>query len=109
MTHQSVAIRYEEAVTSCINDSRTTYTKTILGTVMNTQLESKVSASNYTEFIITIIKDAVTHPETGEGTSYLESNGGKYWCDLIGLKPTYLIRKFKEEGFLCRLSPRRWW
>jgi len=75
---------------------------------MTNQLESKVSASNYSEFIVTIIKDAVTHPDTGEGTSYLESKGGKYWCDLIGLNPSYLIRKYKEIGFLCRLSPRRW-
>lgn len=75
---------------------------------MNIQLESKVSISNYHEFIVAIIKDAVTHPETGEGTSYLESDGGKYWCNLLGLDTNYLIRKFQDEGFLCKLSPRRW-
>ena len=75
---------------------------------MTNQLESKVTSSNYSEFIVHIIKEAVTHPDTGEGTSYLESDGGKYWCVAIGLKPSYLIRKYKELGFLCRLSPKKW-
>ena len=49
--------------------------------------------------MLAIIKDAITNSETGEGTSYLATKGGKYWCDVIDVDAGWLARKYKEHGY----------
>ena len=63
---------------------------------------------NYSALVVAIIENGVTDSDTGEGTSYLESDDGKDWCSLIGIDASWLQRMFIAKGYLCRPSPRRW-
>jgi hypothetical protein len=68
----------------------------------------RVSHENYSSLVLAIIENGVTDHDTGEGTSYLDTDGGKYWCGLLDIDASWLQRMFIAKGYLCRLSPRRW-
>jgi hypothetical protein len=46
---------------------------------------------NYIDLIVAIIKQAIEE----EGIGYVDTDGGKYWCDLAGIDIEYIKRAYE--------------
>ena len=75
--------------------------------ILETEVQ-RAGPENYSALVLAIIENGVTDNDTGEGTSYLETDGGQYWCGLLDIDPSWLQQMFIKKGYLCRLSPKRW-
>ena len=46
---------------------------------------------NYTDLCVDVVKSGIRE----EGLSYLDTDGGQYWCDLAGISPESLRAKYE--------------